>query len=474
VERGGLAAALHPRHRLAAVRPPLLSSAHRVHFVPMRPLALILLLATALAGNAATRVTLLQFSDYHSHALPFYSEERPSQGGMARAVAWLRAQKRRGALVFSGGDMINKGSPSWSDKYGCVEWPWLNGIVDAMAFGNHDADYGREQYELCAKAVSYPILSANTEGFRGTAVFAVHGVRIGVLALAGNDFKTLVKSGGFVFNDPVSAAREAVRKLRDHDHVDAVVMIGHEHMNDDFALARSVPGIDVILGSHSHLKRELQKIPGTSTWFLSPYQYLTYVSRVQLTIDHHRVTNATGSLVRIDARITSDPMIARRVARMQLALEHDPQYAPLFLPIATLPSPMSVDDLGNRTVAIMREVSGADLALSTVSTFRQPLAPGTVTMEGLLAAMPYENEIVVAGMSGADVERLLALVESKRGSDAFAFVARPAAIDPSRTYRVAATDFMARVAVDYRDLFKDGTGTGLKVREEVRKWLATR
>jgi 5'-nucleotidase/UDP-sugar diphosphatase len=274
----------------------------------MRRLPVLLILAIALPAIAATRVTLLQFSDYHSHAMPFYSEERPSQGGVARAIAWLRAQKRRGALVFSGGDMINKDSPSWSDKYGCVEWPWLNGIVDAMAFGNHDADYGREQYLRCAQAARFPILSANTAGFRGTAVFTVHGARIGVFAVAGSDFKTLVKAGGFTFSDPVAAAREAVRKLRDDDHADAVVMIGHEHLDDDFALARSVPGIDLIFGSHSHLKRELQQIPGTSTWFLSPHQYLTYVSRVRLTITDHRVTNVTGSLVRIDSHLTSDPV----------------------------------------------------------------------------------------------------------------------------------------------------------------------
>ncbi len=440
----------------------------------MRRLSLLLILAFTLPAHAATRVTLLQFSDYHSHAMPFYSEERLSQGGMARAVGYLRGHKRQGALVFSGGDMINKGSPSWSDKYGCVEWSWLNGVVDAMAFGNHDPDYGREAFDRCAKSVNYPILSANTEGFRGTAVFTVHGARIGVFALAGSDFKTLVKAGGFTFSEPFAAAREAVRKLRDDDHVDAVVMIGHQHLDDDFALARSVPGIDLIFGSHSHLRRDLQQIPGTSTWFISAYQYLTYVSRVQLTIAGHRVTNVTGSLVRIDSHVPSDPAIDRRVAQLQLDLEHDPQYAPLFEPIATLQSPLSVEALGNRTVGIMRTVANADLALSTVSTFRQPLAPGTLTMEDLMAAMPYENEIVVAEMSGAEVDRLLALAESKRGSDSYLFIARPPVIDPSRTYRVAGTDFIARVAAGYRDFFKEGKGTGLKVRDEVRKSLSAK
>ena len=58
--------------------------------------------------------------------------------------------------------LTNNGIFAWSDKYQCVEWPWLNGIVDAMAFGNHDPDYGLEVFTKCRDAVHYPILSANT------------------------------------------------------------------------------------------------------------------------------------------------------------------------------------------------------------------------------------------------------------------------------------------------------------------------
>ncbi|HUP48476.1 MAG TPA: bifunctional metallophosphatase/5'-nucleotidase, partial [Thermoanaerobaculia bacterium] len=73
-------------------------------------LALLLLLAVPLGAQT---VTLLHFSDYHSHALPFYSEGRPDQGGIARAIGYLARQKRGGALIFSGGDMINRGAPAW-------------------------------------------------------------------------------------------------------------------------------------------------------------------------------------------------------------------------------------------------------------------------------------------------------------------------------------------------------------------------
>jgi len=235
-----------------------------------------------------------------------------------------------------------------------------------------------------------------------------------------------------------------------------------------------VPGIDLIFGTHSHLKRELTRIDGTNTWFISPFQYLTYISRVVLTFDGHKLTGVTGRLVPVDARMPADKTIARRVAAMQRDLERDPQYAPLFETIGTLPAPLSVDALAQRTVEIMRDASQADIALSTASSFRQDLPRGRVTLEALRAAMPYDNEILVYSLPGDVVEKLLAYGESRKGSDSFAIVARPRSIDSTRTFRVATTDYLARVAPGYRDFFvglKVET-PGLHVREEVRKRLS--
>jgi 5'-nucleotidase/UDP-sugar diphosphatase len=441
---------------------------------PWRPLFFLLLFFCGVARAGTTSVTLLHFSDYHSHALPFYFEGREEQGGMARAVAYLRTEKRRGALIFSGGDMVNKGSPAWSDKYRCAEWPWFNGIIDAMALGNHDPDYGVGELQSCLAAISYPVLSANTNGFRASRVFVVKGIRVGVFAIAGNDFKTLVKEPGLHFGDPDAAARDAVRDLRETQHADVIVMIGHEHLDDDFALARAVPGIDLIFGTHSHLKRELTRIDGTSTWFISPFQYLTYVSRVVLTFDGHKLKGVTGRLVPVDSRMPADATIAHRVAVMQRDLERDPQYAALFAKIGTLSAPLSVDALSAKTVEIMRGAAHADVALSTASSFRQALPRGVVTLEALRAAMPYDNEILVYSLPGDVVAKLLAYGKSREGGDSFAIVAAPNAIDPARTYRVATTEYLARNAPGYRDFFADLTAEtpGLHVRDELRKRIS--
>lgn len=431
---------------------------------------LLLLLFVARAACASTTITLLHFSDYHSHALPFYSEDRPSQGGIARAIGYLKREHAGGALVFSGGDMINKGSPAWSDKYRCAEWPWLNGVVYAMAFGNHEPDYGFADFTRCRGELRYPVLSANTNGFQHYEVFTRHGIRIGVFALAGPDFKSLVRMPELRFGDSIAAARDVVRALREDEHVDYVVMIGHEHTADDYALARAVPGIDLIFGSHSHEKHELTRIDGTQTWFIAPYQYLTYISRVTVVFDKHRMSAIRGTLVPVDARMKPDQRIEARVAEMQRALESDPQYAALFTTIGTLDQALSLDALAAASLNAMRNTVHADAALSTISSYRQPLPPGPISLEVLRAAMPYDNEIVVCEMNGDALQKLLDAVERRKGSDSFCYIARPEVIDPAKTYRVATTDYVARIA--YRDSFPcEPQKSGVRVREVTKASL---
>ena len=432
-------------------------------------LRLLLALLIVLPLGAQT-VTLLHFSDYHSHAVPFFTDEG-ERGGMARAVGYLREQKEAGALVFNGGDMMNKGAPAWSDKYGCVEWSWLNGVVDAMAFGNHDADYGPESFARCRESIRYPILSANVDGFEAYRVFGRNGIRIGVFGVAGSDFPQLVRAVPLQFGDAVEAARAAVKMLREKERADVVVMIGHQHAEADYALAAAVPGIDLIFGPHSHLRRELTKIPGTGTWFISSSSYLTLLSRVELTFDKGALARIRGELVPVDGRLPIDIATHERVARLQNDLERDPDYRDLFVPIGRLDAPMSIEALATKTLDVMRAATKADVALSTVSSFRRALPAGPLTMESLRGALPYDNEIVVCSMSGSALQRLFEETKSRGGSDSEPYVSgRPSSIDPSSTWRVATTDYLANLA--YRDVFTCETQkTGLRVREELRKAL---
>lgn len=468
-----------------------------------------------------TRITLLHFSDYHAHAVPFYSEGQEHTAGIARAMAYLKPfASDPNTLIFSGGDMMNSGTPAWSDKYQCAEWAWFNGIVKAMALGNHDSDYGPEVFAACRSQIDYPILSSNVLDSAGQPlfqydgktykVFDVAGIKLGVFAVAGPDFDRLVRptnraATGATFADRVATTQQVVQVLREQEHVNAVILIGHALYEDDVALAQAVPGIDVIFGTHSHRKEGLTKVPNTNTMIISPFQYLTYVSKVNLTFRDGTLSGVDGELVRMSADRPEDAQVAQTVTQMQAALATDPAYAPLFQPIGAAAVELSTDGqfrgesvLGNFVMDIFRQTAMAHVALSTSSSFREPIPPGIILEETLRTAMPYKNTILVYTMQGAQLADVLNLSVSRAGSDFFSQLAgvrfgiidgratgiqvladptNPAAgyrpLDPNATYSVATTDFQGKIAGGYKDIFASArvVDTGIDVRDAVRTYI---
>jgi 5'-nucleotidase len=453
------------------------------------------------AAAVVVVVRIIGFSDYHSHAVPFRTEGRPDQGGLARVVAYLkRARAGGGALVLSGGDMLNKGVPVWSDEARCIEWPWLDGLVDAMALGNHDLDYGADVFAACRAAVHFPIVSANLRGADGApylttagkpyAVFEVSGVRIGVFAVAGPDVQRLINKdnlpAGTRWADAIETARSTVKALRDVEKVDAVVSIGHQLTGDDEAMARAVPGIDLILGSHSHLKQELTTVPGTATRMISPFQYLTYVSDLRLTFEGRRLKGIEGGLVRVDASLPSDPEIERRVAEQQkVVVARRPERFTAVGHTRTELSAAGIETgeslIGNWVTETLRAKAGAHVFFTTGSSLRTGLPPGEVTLEDFYAALPYPNRVVTAELSGAQLLDWLRLSVGRRGSDLMSQLSGarygvkdgapvdvqvlrdPAApakgyapLDPAARYVVATTDYQAYVVDGYKQIFAAG------------------
>ncbi len=451
------------------------------------------------AAPASTAVTILAFSDYHSHAVHFYSEGAPDQAGIARAIAYLKAQQKAdpNLLVLSGGDMMNKGAPTWSDEYKCLEWPWFNGLVDAMAIGNHEFDYGQDAFKQCQASVKFPILSANYLGADGKPLLlssdgkpyfvkTFGDIKIGAFALADSDFGSLIKKENLPadssFGDRVATAKQIVATLRDTEKVNMVVLFGHAYRESDTALAQAVPGIDLVLGTHSHYKGEFTKLPNTNTYYISPFQYLTYISNVDVTFTDGKITEMKGVLVKMDAQQPEDPDIKAQVDQKQKDLEA--KYPDKFkvlgkAAVELSDANISTDEsvLGNWAMDTLRAAAGVNAFFNTSSSFRAAIPPGPITVEEFYTAIPYKNAVVTVDMTGQQVLDLLNLSLSKRGTDSFSqegglrfkiqdgkaadvqILADPAdatkyePLDPAKIYKIGTTDFQAMVSGVYKGLF---------------------
>ena len=479
---------------------------------------------TPAAGQGGpTTLVLLHTSDYHAHARPHFSDGEKNVGGLARLIQYFRDQKAAdpNTLIFSGGDTMNLGTPAWSDKYQCAEWPLFDGLVDAMALGNHEQDYGWAAFQQCQASVKYPVISAGLVGpnnepiLQPWTVIEKGGVKLGIFALTGSDFEKLIKPElrpeGARYADGEAIAPAIIQRLRDVEKVDAVVEIGHRSYEDDVKLAQNVPGIDLILGTHSHRKEELKQIPGTSTWIISPFQYIEYVSRVELTFQDHKLTNVGGGLVRMSPDRAEAPDIAEQVAAMQRDLEADPKYAARFEKLGQAAVEISDANistgeslLGDWVMDTVRASAGAHVAVSTSSSFRASIPPGDITVEDYLTAVPYKNLVLVHELTGAQLQAVLDYSASKKGTDNFSQVsgvrftiadgkatevmvlADPTGspsdlsafkpLDPAATYLVAATDFQAKIAPGYSDIFKQAASvkdTGTIVNDLMMQTIRT-
>lgn len=208
--------------------------------------------ATAQTGDAG-RDTLLTFG---RHA---------QIGGfdyLAGAIKKVRQQKGADqVLLVDGGDTFGDDQLANLTR-GEAMIRLMNQVgYDLMALGNHDFDYGLERTRQLQQLARFPMRGANILDeqtqkpiFGEPYIIAQkNGVKVAVLALG---YRNTPKTGnpdnvkGLRFSPGPEVARTYVPQLR--QKADVVVLLSHEGKSVDELMARQVPGIDLIIGAHSH------------------------------------------------------------------------------------------------------------------------------------------------------------------------------------------------------------------------------
>ena len=229
-------------------------------------------LPAAAAEVKANRLVILHTNDMHSRIEPFpdNAAQYAGMGGMAHRatlIKQVRAQEPN-VLLLDSGD-IWQGTPYFNFFLGELEYKLMSGMkYDASTLGNHDFDNGLEGLQKQLPNATFPFLIANYD-FTGTIlagrfqpykVFEKAGHRIGVFGL-GIEMAGLVADKNFgatQYLDPIATAKNMVAKLRGPEKCDLIVCLSHLGYKyqgskvDDFKLAAGAPGIDLILGGHTH------------------------------------------------------------------------------------------------------------------------------------------------------------------------------------------------------------------------------
>lgn len=215
-------------------------------------------------------LTVMHLNDTHSHLLPVPGsltlgghKTYVEMGGMARIKTKVDRVRSRDehALLLHAGDAV-QGTLYFTRYHGEADMAALNLLgVEAMTVGNHEFDKGPKLPAELAELADFPLLGANIDRTREPrlqgrigdyVVKNIGGEQVGIVGLITPETAYVSTPGSTVgFADVRETAERIVGELQGAG-VNKIIALTHEGFAQDMELARSVNGIDLIVGGHTH------------------------------------------------------------------------------------------------------------------------------------------------------------------------------------------------------------------------------
>ena len=270
-----------------------------------------------------TLITILHTNDTHSQIdpLPVNDGQYPDKGGVARRATLVKRIRKENpkTLLIDAGDVF-QGTPYFNFYKGEVEYKSMSLIgYDVVTLGNHDFDNGVDALAAAMKFAKFEFVSCNYD-VRGTPlesrvkpylVRVIGGVRVGLFGM-GVSPDNLIKPENFKgvkYNDPVKAAGDAVKTLRERERCTLVVGMSHlgyypnprEGAIGDTQVATQVDGIDFIASGHTHTFMKepviIRTPSGGKTIIFQVGRSGIYMGRVDFKIRDGKVVASAGRLL---------------------------------------------------------------------------------------------------------------------------------------------------------------------------------
>lgn len=375
--------------------------------------------ASALDDVAEGTIVILHTNDVHG-----------AIAGYAKVAALKEAYKEAGAdvLLLDAGDFI-QGDPTVSVSQGKTAVELMNMAgYDAATIGNHEFDYGYDNFKTISKDAKFPIVSANVmlDGKvenAHTILTTEGGKKIGVFGLTTPETATKAhpaKIKGVTFaagQDMFDIAQKEVEALK-AEKCDYIVCLGHLGIDDEsqgnrsFDLLEKVEGIDVFIDGHSHSTLEQVKEVTDGLHF-----------KTNLTSTGTKLANIGVVTIAPDGEISLENVategleensdVAKRAAEIQKQIDDD--YGAAFAKTETLLN--GEKDPGNRTEetnlgdlitdalvwGAEKNGESVDAAITNGGGIRAAINEGNITKKDVNTVLPFGNTLSIVKVTGAEL-----------------------------------------------------------------------
>ncbi len=310
--------------------------------------------------------TILHTNDLHSSFIgmgpssdytPFKLNDDKTIGGYAR-LAGLIAQKKKlhstqePMLVLDAGD-YSMGTPfgAASRETGGELQLMARMGYDATTFGNHEFDLGAkglgEEIATAAKAgFVVPVLASNTNlGANDSTLLGLQkmakdgfilpykiierdGIRFGLFGLLGKEATFYTGGAGAVkFTEPIETAGKIVKILRDSLKAQVIICLSHGGVEkdtagkytkgDDIHLAEAVPGIDIVIGGHSHTAMKEAIVVNNHSIVVQTGKECENLGELVVTFDGTKTKLVSWKLIPVNDAIKGDQKIVDEINKLK-------------------------------------------------------------------------------------------------------------------------------------------------------------
>jgi len=408
--------------------------------------AVAMLAAMSGAAQADFSLTILHYNDFHSRYEPITGSDSTCApaadaagecfGGMGRLKAAI--EMRRAALAGENVILLNAGDDfQGSLFYTTYKSEVINEFnnqlgIDVFAVGNHEFDDGPEELARLIEGAEYPIISGNTmvaaEPVLAGKLPAIHileiaGERIAIIsALAEDTIDTSSPGANVRFANIEDNLTGAVQGL-EAAGINKIIALTHAGFPRDQRIAAAVPGIDVIVGGHSHTVMSntvegayaypliVTGPMGNEVPVVTAGAYAKYLGELHITWDDDgKIVSAEGDTILLGASVTPDSAVVERLAALGAPIE---ELKNTVIGNATAPIDGSRDNcrarecqMGNLVAeAILDRTAGQGISIviQNGGGLRASVDQGDITMGEVLTVLPFSNTLATMQISGADV-----------------------------------------------------------------------
>jgi 5'-nucleotidase/UDP-sugar diphosphatase len=404
----------------------------------------------AAACTGSVTISMVHVNDIHSN----YSPDASGVSPVSRIVGYHRSVLATNPLTIftNAGDDFEKGAVAEAMSGGIATLDITRAMgFDVRCIGNHDFAWSEDVMLDFSDDPTAATISSNV-GYTGPTperwkarefvIREVDCLRIGYFGMVGqpwNEFNEQYE-GNFFENFPmrhdyVERATELVNEYR--SQVDILIMCSHLGLGLDRLIAEAVPGIDIILGGHSHSIVNPEQIVG-ETIIIQAGSSAQFIAHLDVDVDRE-TREITGYryelLLNSPGVVPVDEDMDRMVT--EILTRTAPNWAEV---VGTASRRLDAADMAQVMSEAAAQVLNADAAFTDRGTAWVAVGSGDVTAQDFIncftverqpAGTPGYNSYGVASVSGAVLRQMQANVDPEWGA------AGPTEIDDTATYSVA-------------------------------------